>query len=275
MSEEDRFSLVISLLSPAKSLDFESPLATRKRSQPRLLDQAEAIVEVMRAKTPDEVAELMHLSEELAQLNVSRYADFTVPHTWRNARQAVLGFNGDVYQGMAAASSFDERDFTEAQKTVRILSGLYGVLRPLDLIQPYRLEMGTRVRTERGTSLYDWWGDRVTDMINGDVADAPGSGVVINLASEEYFKAIVPAKLDADVISPRFEDADAGGRYKVVSFFAKRARGSMAAWLVRNRVRTVSALKRFDVDGYRHAPDRSSPGTPVFIRERGTSSGRR
>lgn len=249
-------------------MDFETPLATRKRSTPRLLDEAEAIIDVMREKTPDEVAELMHLSDDLAELNVSRYADFTVPHTWRNARQAVLGFNGDVYQGMAAASSFDERDFTEAQKTVRILSGLYGVLRPLDLMQPYRLEMGTRVRTERGDSLYDWWGDRVTQLINADLADAPGADAVINLASEEYFKVIRPAKLSAEVISPRFEDADSGGSYKVISFFAKRARGSMASWLVRNRVRTLSALKKFDVDGYRFAPDRSSPDAPVFVRDR-------
>lgn len=259
---------MISLLSPAKSLDFETPLATRKRSQPRLLDEAAAIVDVMREKTPDEVAEMMHLSDDLAELNVSRYADFTVPHTWRNARQAVLGFNGDVYQGMAAASSFDERDFTEAQKTVRILSGLYGVLRPLDLIQPYRLEMGTRVRTERGNSLYDWWGDRVTRLINADVADSPGAGAVINLASEEYFKAVLPDELDADVVSPRFEDADAAGQYRVVSFFAKRARGTMAAWLVQGRVRTVSALKKFDVDGYRYSPDRSTSDTPVFVRDR-------
>lgn len=257
---------MISLLSPAKSLDFESPLATRKRTQPRLIEQAEAIVEVMRDKTPDEVAELMHLSDDLAELNVSRYADFTTPHTWRNARQAVLGFNGDVYQGMAAGS-FDERDFTEAQKTVRILSGLYGVLRPLDLMQPYRLEMGTRVRTERGNSLYDWWGERVTDVINSDLVDAPGADAVINLASEEYFRVIVPAKLNAEVISPRFEDADAQGKYKVISFFAKRARGSMAAWLVKNRVRTLSALKKFDADGYRYSADRSSSQTPVFVRE--------
>lgn len=257
---------MITLLSPAKSLDFESRPATRKRSVPRLLEETEALIDVMRRKSPDEVAQLMELSDELARLNVDRYADFTVPHTWRNARPAVLAFNGDVYQGLAAPQRFDERDFTEAQKTVRILSGLYGVLRPLDLIQPYRLEMGVRLTTDRGRSLYDWWGDQVSKLVSADLAESPGTPTVVNLASEEYFKVIRPEVVGAPVVSPRFEDADAAGRFRVVSFFAKRARGAMAGWMVRNRVRTVGALKRFDEDGYRYSPERSTARVPVFVR---------
>ena len=264
---------MIALLSPAKSLDFDTRPTTRKHTEPRLLDEAAALIEVMRTKSPDEVAELMHLSPDLAQLNVARYADFTLPHSRRNARAAVLAFNGDVYQGLDAPHRFTERDFTEAQKTVRILSGLYGVLRPLDLIQPYRLEMGTRVATARGQSLYQWWGDEVTELVRDDLAASPGADAVVNLASEEYSSVIRPAVLDARIVSPRFEDADASGRYRVVSFFAKRARGMMAGWLVQHRVRTVAALKRFDEGGYRFSRERSAPDQPVFVRDARPSAG--
>lgn len=259
--------LVLALLSPAKTLDFETRPATRKRSEPRLLDEAEALVAVMRSRSPEEVAELMDLSEDLARLNVERYAEFSVPHTWRNARPAVLAFAGDVYQGLAAPTRFDERDFTEAQKTVRILSGLYGVLRPLDLVQPYRLEMGVRLRTERGTSLYDWWGDRVTRLLAEDLEASPGAPVVVDLASQEYARVVRPDLLGARVVTPRFEDADASGRHRVVSFFAKRARGMMAGWMVQHRVRTAAALKGFDEGGYRWSRERSTPDEPVFLRD--------
>lgn len=259
---------MLAVLSPAKSLDFATPVTTRKASQPRLLDEASGLIAVMRTKSPDEVASLMGISPELAQLNVERYADFTTPFTRRNARPAVLAFNGDVYQGMAAGSRFDERDFTEAQKTLRILSGLYGVLRPLDLMQPYRLEMGTRLRTERGTGLYDWWGDEVTDLLREDLAASPGAEVLVNLASDEYFSVVKPARLGARIISPRFEDQAPDGSYKVISFFAKRARGEMAAWLVADRSRSAGALKRFDAAGYRYVPELSSADVPVFRRPR-------
>lgn len=257
---------MLALLSPAKTLDLESRPTTRKRSEPRLLDQTEALVQVMRVKTPAEVASMMDISAELAELNVVRYADFSLPHTPRNARPAVLSFAGDVYQGMAAGERFDERDFTEAQKTVRILSGLYGVLRPLDLMQPYRLEMGVSLRTERGGSLYDWWGDRVSELLRADLADSPGAPVVVNLASQEYAKVVRPAVVGARVISPRFEDADPSGQYRVVGFFAKRARGMMAGWMVQQRVRTVGALRKFDEAGYRYDATRSTPDQPVFVR---------
>ncbi len=265
--------VVITLLSPAKSLDYESPLPTRKRSEPRMLDEAERLIAVMRQKTPDEVAELMGISDELAALNVQRYQDFTTPFTPRNARPAVLAFTGDVYQGMDPRGRFDERDHTEAQKTVRILSGLYGVLRPLDLMQPYRLEMGTKLRTDRGDTLYDFWGERITDALNADLAESPGPDVVVNLASNEYFTAVRPDRLEGRVISPRFLDRGTDGSYRIVSFFAKRARGEMAAWLVVNRARTIKAIREFDGAGYRYDRERSTPEEPVFLRDRAPAAG--
>lgn len=261
-----RGSTMICLLSPAKTLDYDSPLTTRKASQPRLLGRAEELIDVMRGKSPDEVAELMHLSPELAALNVERYRDFSPPFTRRNARPAALAFAGDVYQGMAARTRFDERDWTEAQKTVRILSGLYGLLRPLDLIQPYRLEMGTKVVTGRGSTLYDYWGTTVTELVDEDLAASPGADVVVNLASAEYAGAVRPEKLDGRMISPRFLDENPSGRLAVMAFFAKRARGEMAAWLVTNRVRTARALLGFDAAGYRYDPERSEPDAPAFVR---------
>ncbi len=254
------------LLSPAKSLDYESPLPTRKHSEPRLLDQAGRLIDVMRQKSVSEIAALMHISDDLAALNAQRYADFTTPFTRRNARPAVLAFNGDVYAGLDVRRRWDERDYTEAQKTVRILSGLYGVLRPLDLMQPYRLEMGTKLTTDRGSGLYAFWGDRISEVLRDDLAESPGAEVVINLASEEYFGSVRPSVIDARIISPRFEDSDASGKRSVVSFFAKRARGELASWLVTNRVRTPGALRRFDGAGYRYDAAPSTPDRPVFVR---------
>lgn len=257
---------MLSVLSPAKTLDEESPLPTRKHSQPRMLEQSEALVDVLVRRSPDELAALMDISDDLAELNAKRFADFTTPFDTHNARPAVLTFQGDVYQGMDAAS-FGERDFTEAQKTVRILSGLYGVLRPLDLMQPYRLEMGTRLATERGGSLYDFWGSRITEMLNADLADSPGPDALINLASEEYFGAVRADQIAGRVISPRFLDVRDDGGYRVVSFYAKRARGAMAGWLVRNRIRTIRGIRDFDGLGYRYDPERSTSDEPTFLRD--------
>ena len=256
---------MITLLSPAKSLDYETKPATRKHTEPRLLAQSSELIDVLRELPASEIASLMHISDDLAALNAQRYADFAPPFTMKNAKQAVLAFDGDVYQGLDAPA-FGERDFTEAQKTVRILSGLYGVLRPLDLMQPYRLEMGTRLRTGRGASLYAWWGDRISEVLRDDLAESPGADVVVNLASDEYFKAVRPEVLGARIVAPRFEDTDARGTRKIVSFYAKRARGTMAGWLVRNRVRTASALTGFDADGYRYDKAASTPDVPVFVR---------
>lgn len=261
--------LVLTLLSPAKTLDLDSRLPTRRHTEPRLLEEAEELIEVMRTRSPEDVAELMDISAELAELNVERYADFTTPFTPENARPALFTFDGDVYRGMAAGERFDARDLTEAQKTVRILSGLYGLLRPLDLIQPYRLEMGVRLRTDRGASLYDWWGDRLTEAVASDLADSPGPDAVVNLASREYSGALDLDGLDARVVTPRFEDRGKDGRWKVISFSAKRARGEMAAWMVQQRVRSVKALQGFDGAGYRYVAQESRPDEPVFRRERG------
>lgn len=255
------------LLSPAKKLDFSSPLATRKHSQPRLLDYSAELIEVLRTKSISELASLMKISDELAALNSERYLDFETPFTSSNARPAVLGFAGDVYQGMAPATRFAERDFTEAQKTVRILSGLYGLLRPLDLMQPYRLEMGTALATSRGRNLYEFWADQISTLINSDLTAAPGPAVVINLASQEYFSAVNPDVVSAPIISPRFEEVGATGKRRMVSFFAKRARGEFAAWLVLNRVRTLRALQEFDADGYHYDPQHSTAQVPVFVRQ--------
>ena len=257
---------MITLLSPAKSLDYETPLPTRKHSEPRMLDRSQELIDVMRRKSPDEVARLMSISDDLAALNVQRYQDFTVPFTRDNARPAVLAFTGDVYMGMDPRGRFGERDYTEAQKTVRILSGLYGVLRPLDLMQAYRLEMGTKLTTDRGDTLYDFWGGEITDVLNADLAESPGPEAVVNLASNEYFGAVDTNRLEGRLISPRFLDEGKDGRYKIVSFFAKRARGEMAAWLVTNRVRSMKAIQEFDVAGYRYDPDRSTSDEPTFIR---------
>ena len=256
---------MITLLSPAKSLDYETRPATRKHSEPRLLDESLRLIDVLRELPASGVASLMGISDDLAALNAQRYADFEVPFTPKNAKQAVLAFDGDVYQGLAAGE-FGERDFTEAQKTIRILSGLYGVLRPLDLMQPYRLEMGTKLRTDRGANLYAWWGDRISEVLKADLAESPGADVVVNLASDEYVRSVRPDVLDARIIAPRFEDTNARGKRSIVSFYAKRARGSMAGWLVRNRVRTASALTGFDADGYRHDQESSTRDVPVFVR---------
>lgn len=255
------------LLSPAKSLDLDSPLPTRKHTEPRLLAESGALIDVLRALSVSEVGGLMSISDELAALNAQRYADFSTPFTPRNARPALYTFAGDVYRGMDAAS-FDARDLTEAQKTVRILSGLYGVLRPLDLIQPYRLEMGTRLATARGANLYQWWGGRVTELLNADLAASPGPAVVINLASTEYSEVVDEDLLAAPVINPRFEEVNPDGRRQVISFCAKRARGAMAGWLVRNRVRSVRALHEFDQLDYTYDPACSTKLHPVFTRPR-------
>lgn len=254
------------LLSPAKSLDYASPIPKLPVTTPRLLAESERLVGVMRGKSVAELAALADISDELAALNAQRWAEFSPPFTRRNARPAVLAFDGDVYRGMDVRERFGTRDYTEAGKTVRILSGLYGVLRPLDLIQPYRLEMGTRLATDRGGSLYDWWGSTITDLLVEDLAASPGAAVVINLASTEYYGAVQPERLGVPVISPRFEDTNASGRRSVVSFYAKRARGEMAAWLVTHRARTVSALKGFDAAGYRYDKASSTHDVPVFVR---------
>ena len=254
------------VVSPAKSLDFGSPLPTRKFSEPEMLDRSRELVSIMRAKSPDELSEMMSISPQLGELNFERFQDWTTPFTPDNARPAVLAFDGDTYVGLDARGTFGERDYTQAQKVLRILSGLYGVLRPLDLIQPYRLEMGSKLEHAEGSNLYSFWGDDITDRLNADLAASPGAKVLVNLASTEYFSAVQPERIDGRVISPRFLDAKGDGEHKVVGFFAKRARGAMAGWIIRERIKSAKALTDFDDLGYRYDPARSTPDEPVFAR---------
>lgn len=257
---------MLAVLSPAKALDFESPLVTRKFTEPVMMDEARQLAAIMRRKSPDDLSEMMEISSGLADLNHERFQDWSPPFTADNARPAVLAFNGDTYIGLDAPASFDERDFTHAQKVLRILSGLHGVLRPLDLIQPYRLEMGSRLEHGRGEDLYSFWGDKVTDQLNRDLAKSPGSPVLVNLASAEYFAVVQPERVDGKVVTPKFLDAKGDGEFKMVTFFAKRARGAMASWIIRDRIKSASSLIEFGDDGYEYAPERSSDDEPVFLR---------
>ncbi len=254
------------VVSPAKSLDYSSPVPTRKHSQPRMLEEASSLVKVMRQKTPDEIAALMGISPALAELNFERFADWEAPFAAGDARPALLAFSGDVYQGMDAANTFTERDYTHSQKVLRILSGLYGVLRPLDLMQPYRLEMGSKLTTERGRNLYEYWGDRITDALNADLAASPGPAVVLNLASNEYFRSVNVSRLQGRLVTPSFLDGRNGAEPAMISFFAKRARGAMAGWAIRNRLKSVRGLSAFDGLGYGYDAERSGTDRPAFVR---------
>ncbi len=257
------------VISPSKSLDFDSPLPTKKRSMPRLLEDSQELVAVMAEKSPREIAKMMRISESLGELNHERFQDWEVPFTTTNARPALLAFAGDAYVGMDTRGTFSERDYTHAQKVLRILSGLHGVLRPLDLMQPYRMEMGATLATTRGRDLYDFWGDRITNLVNEDLAASPGANALVNLASKEYFESLDLSRIDGRVVSPTFLDSKNGGDYKIVSLFAKRARGAMTGWIIRQRIKSVAALKGFTAMGYRYDPERSTIDQPVFIRESG------
>lgn len=254
---------MIAVLSPAKSLDFESPPATTKEAtRPRMAVRTAELVDVMAGKSAAQIRALMHVSPALAERNAARYAGWADAET----RPAILAFDGDVYRGMDAPGTFGTRDYTRAQKTVRILSGLYGLLRPMDAIRPYRLEMGTALATPRGDDLYAFWGDAVTDALRDDVDASPGADVLVNLASKEYFAAVRPDGLGRRVVSPVFLDARGDGAPKIVAFHAKRARGAMAGWMVRERVDRPSHLAGFDGLGYAHDPGRSTPDAPAFVR---------
>lgn len=251
------------LLSPAKSLDFETPPHVATHTQPLFVKQSSQLIKVLREKTPAQVSELMSLSDTLAGLNVARYQAWSPKFTEKNARQAVLAFNGDVYGGLDA-KSLKAKELDWAQKHVCILSGLYGVLRPLDLMQPYRLEMGTRLATAQGSNLYQFWGTQIAGYLN-ERAAADTSPVIVNLASEEYFKAVDRKALKARVVSCVFEEFR-GGKYKIISFNAKRARGLMARYAIGKKLTTVRKLEGFEAEGYRFAPAASGPDRLVFRR---------
>lgn len=258
---------MIFVISPAKALDFETPPTTTQFTQPHYLDEAAELIGILRQRTPAEISALMDLSDQLATLNVARYESWAPPFTLGNAKQAALAFNGDVYEGLDAKTlAPDELEW--AQGHLRILSGLYGMLRPLDLMQPYRLEMGTRLKNARGANLYAFWGDKLTLALNALLdAERAGGGeaVLVNLASDEYFKSVKAAKLSGRVVTPVFEDWK-GGRYKIISFYAKRARGLMSRFAIRKRIEDVEGLKGFDSEGYAFAPDASDADTLVFRR---------
>lgn len=251
------------VLSPAKTLDFESPVPALPHSVPLFLEHSAELIADLRELSPAALATLMDLSDKLASLNVARNLAWHTPFTPENARACVLAFNGDVYEGLDAPS-LTPGDLEFAQRHLRVLSGLYGLLRPLDLIQPYRLEMGTRLATARGKDLYAFWGDVITDALAAELEAAP-QPVLVNLASEEYFKSVRVKKLKVPVITPVFED-EKGGKFKVISFYAKRARGLMARHAITQRVRDVESLKDFSAEGYALAPDLSDAHQWVFRR---------
>ena len=253
---------MLTVISPAKTLDFESPKQTAKQSAPEFKSRTKELVEIMREKSAKDLSKLMGISPKLAELNVDRFEQFKVRGT--EGKQALLAFKGDVYIGLDV-ESYNERDFTFAQKNLRILSGLYGVLKPLDLIQPYRLEMGTKLKTAAGKTLYDYWGNAIGDALGQELAEHRNR-TLVNLASNEYFKAVDTKQLPGKLITPVFKDYSRGS-YKVLSFFAKKARGAMASFMVKNRINKPEDLKAFDWDGYGFNDNYSCDVQWVFTRK--------
>lgn len=247
------------VVSPAKKMDMR-PVQGITPSRPAFHAEAEKLAQVARGLDAGGLKSLMKISDSLARLNAERYAAFGA----MEEKPAVLAFAGDTYQGLEAGS-LDPDELAWAQEHLRILSGLYGVLRPLDAIEPYRLEMGSRLATERGKTLYDFWGDRIARSLADQAAEV-GTEILVNCASQEYFGAVDVASLGLRVITPVFME-ERGGEAKIVSFYAKRARGAMARFIVQNRLRDPEALRDFDTGGYAHAPDLSTPDRPVFLRD--------
>ena len=251
------------VISPAKTLDYKSPVGTRKYTQPQYLQEASVLNGILQTYTPVQLGKLMSISQDLAELNSVRNTQWAPPFTPGNARQAIFAFKGDVYTGLDI-SRFDEADLAYTQQHLRILSGLYGLLRPLDLIQAYRLEMGTSLPSDKGKNLYQFWGNTLTSAMNTALRKT-GNNAVINLASQEYFNALDKSGLKGELISPVFKDYSKG-QYKILSFFAKKARGLMAAWILQNRIDDPARLPDFREAGYEYDPELSSAQAPVFIR---------
>ncbi|WP_315309437.1 peroxide stress protein YaaA [Pantoea vagans] len=254
---------MLMVISPAKTLDYESPLATTRFTQPALLEKSQQLIEIARELSPASIASLMGISDKLAHLNAERFNSWHPDFSPQNARQAILAFKGDVYTGLQA-ETFSDEDFNFAQQHLRMLSGLYGVLRPLDLMQPYRLEMGIRLANPAGKDLYTFWGDIITETLNTALAEQ-GDEVLINLASDEYFRAVKPKTLKAQMIKPVFLD-EKNGSYKVNSFYAKKARGLMSRYVIQQRLTKPEQLKAFDMDGYGFDAASSSESELVFKR---------
>lgn len=252
------------LVSPAKTLDFENPPLFKDNTQPVFLDHSQELIDQLKKMPARKVGDLMHISAKLAELNTQRFKTWHQPLNEGNAKQSVFAFQGDVYIGLDAAT-MKKADVNFAQKHLRILSGLYGVLRPLDLMLPYRLEMGTKLKNKRGANLYHFWGDQITDFLNDELA-AQKKPLVVNLASNEYFKVVNKHKLNSDLISPVFKDRK-NGEYKLISFFAKKARGMMARYIIDHRIKNADDLKNFDTAGYKYNDKMSKTNEPVFTRE--------
>ena len=254
---------MLALISPAKTLDYESALPTDFFTLPRLLEHSQELIDLSRKLSVSDLSSLMHVSEKIAKLNVERFKDWQSEFNFSNARQAIFAFKGDVYTGLDAYH-LNDADFEFAQQHLRMLSGLYGLLRPLDLMMPYRLEMGTKLHNARGHNLYEFWGSHITDLIHQDL-EKTNSSVLLNLASDEYYKAVIEAKIQAEIIKPVFLDQK-NGQYKVISFYAKKARGLMARFMIENKIDQVDDLKSFNSDGYFFDAESSLKGELVFKR---------
>ena len=255
---------MLALISPAKTLDYESTLPTDTHTLPRLLDQSQQLIDVSRKLSATKIATLMSVSEKIATLNVARFNDWNQDFNFANARQALFAFKGDVYTGLDAYAMADQ-EIAYAQQHLRMLSGLYGLLRPLDLMMPYRLEMGTKLANPRGHNLYEFWGNIITDLINEDLAEVK-SELLVNIASDEYYKSVKESKIKADIIKPVFLDQK-NGKYKVISFYAKKARGLMARYIIDNKIERAEDLKSFNTDGYYFDAESSLKGELIFKRD--------
>jgi cytoplasmic iron level regulating protein YaaA (DUF328/UPF0246 family) len=251
------------VISPAKTLDYDTPPKTKTFTIPEYLEDSQVLIKRARMYSALDIAELMQVSMKIAELNFERFEQWHTPFTPENAKQAVLAFKGDVYTGLDA-ETFSSKDFKFAQSHLRILSGLYGLLRPLDLMQPYRMEMGRKIDTEHGKNLYEFWGTRITEGLNQQLKKLK-SPYLINLASNEYFKSVKPKVLDGEIITPEFKDWK-NGQYKMMGVYAKKARGQLSRFVIQNQLTDPEAMKDFAVDGYGFNEQMSSGNTWVFTR---------
>ncbi|MBR73844.1 MAG: hypothetical protein CL872_02755 [Dehalococcoidaceae bacterium] len=251
------------LLSPSKTLDFSSSNAKIKYTQPRMLAKSKALIKTLQKKDSKEIASLMNVSDKIALLNAERFKSWQAPFTMNNAKQAIFAFQGDVYEGLDALS-FDNKNIDFAQKHLRILSGLYGLLRPLDLMQPYRLEMGTQLKHKQCANLYEYWGKEILNVIEKDLNELKNN-VVINLASMEYFKAIHPSEFSGRIVNPIFKDTK-NGKKKIISFYAKKARGLMSQFIIKNKITSIADIREFNLAGYQFDAASSSENDLLFTR---------
>ena len=255
---------MLMVISPAKTLDFETHAGIDVFTQPAFTDQSQTLIDGLRKLTPDDIQDLMGVSNNIAELNHARFMNFSLPFSPENAKQALFAFKGDVYTGLDA-ESLPEQALQYAQSHLLMLSGLYGVLKPLDLMQPYRLEMGTKFGIAQAKNLYQFWDNTITDALNVRLAEI-GSDTLLNLASNEYFKSVKPKSLQAQVITPVFKDLK-NGQYKMISFYAKKARGLMARFVLLNQIDSVEDCKNFDLEGYYFVPEASDQKTLTFHRD--------